>query len=124
MHEGHVLAARVSGGWGLTDLPEQERFVLGGAETVRGYKYGDIEGDRMIFANAEYRFKIIDNLQGVAFVDAGQAWDIGGSPDFSATKVGYGIGARLTVPFLGTIRIDYGISKQGGQLYFSFGQTF
>lgn len=124
VHEGHVLAARVSGGWGLTDLPEQERFVLGGAETVRGYKYGDIEGDRMIFANAEYRFKIIDNLQGVAFVDAGQAWDIGDSPDFSATKVGYGIGARLTVPFLGTIRIDYGISKQGGQLYFSFGQTF
>lgn len=124
IHDGHVLAGRVSGGWGLTPLPEQERFVLGGAETVRGYKYGDMEGDRMAFANAEYRFRIIDSLQGVAFVDAGQAWDAGSSPDIKDTKIGYGVGVRLNVPVLGTIRVDYGISKQGGQLYFSFGQTF
>ena len=124
IHDGHVLAGRVSGGWGLAPLPEQERFSLGGAETVRGYKYGDIEGDRMAFANAEYRFRIIDSLQGVAFVDAGQAWNAGEAVDVKNTKIGYGVGVRLNVPVLGTIRVDYGISKQGGQLYFSFGQTF
>ncbi|OPZ64891.1 MAG: Outer membrane protein assembly factor BamA precursor [Firmicutes bacterium ADurb.Bin506] len=124
IHDGHVLAGRVSGGWGLTPLPEQERFILGGAETVRGYKYGDLEGDRMAYANAEYRFRIIDSLQGVAFVDAGQAWNAGESLDIKNTKIGYGVGVRLNVPVLGTIRVDYGISKQGGQLYFSFGQTF
>ncbi len=124
IHDGHVLAGRVSGGWGLAPLPEQERFSLGGAETVRGYKYGDLEGDRMAFANAEYRFRIIDSLQGVAFVDAGQAWNVGEAIDVKNTKIGYGVGVRLNVPVLGTIRVDYGISKQGGQLYFSFGQTF
>lgn len=125
LHEKHILAGRLSGGSGISALPDHERFRIGGAETVRGYKYGDLEGDRMVFGNAEYRFTLTKGLQGVLFCDAGQAWDVGGSFDFANTKVGYGLGVRVTVPVLGTIRVDYGISKdQGGQAYFSFGQTF
>jgi outer membrane protein insertion porin family len=124
VRDGHILAGRVSAGYGFDGLPVDERFRIGGAETVRGYKYGDIEGDRMTLANAEYRFNITKGLQGVLFCDAGQAWNADGSFDVSNTKVGYGAGVRIMVPVLGMIRIDYGIGDSGGQAYFSFGQTF
>jgi outer membrane protein insertion porin family len=124
VRDGHILAGRVSAGYGLDGLPDDERFRIGGAETVRGYKYGDLEGDRMALANAEYRFRITKGLQGVLFCDAGQAWNADGSFDVSNTRVGYGAGVRIMVPVLGMIRIDYGIGDGGGQAYFSFGQTF
>jgi outer membrane protein insertion porin family len=124
VRDGHVLAGRLSSGFGIDTLPERERFRLGGAETVRGYKYGDIEGDRMAFANAEYRFKITKGLQGVVFCDAGQAWNAQDSFALEQTKIGYGVGVRVSVPVLGMIRIDYGIAEGRGQAYFSFGQTF
>lgn len=124
VRDGHILAGRVSAGYGLDELPDDERFRLGGAETVRGYKYGDLEGDRMALANAEYRFNITKGLQGVLFCDAGQAWNTDGSLDVGSTKVGYGAGVRIMVPVLGMIRVDYGIGEKGGQAYFSFGQTF
>ncbi|MEA4884953.1 MAG: BamA/TamA family outer membrane protein [Clostridia bacterium] len=124
VREGHILAGRVSGGFGLAALPEDQQFKLGGAETVRGYNYGDFQGDRMALANAEYRFSIVKGFQGVVFVDAGQAWKIGEPFQLSNTKMGYGVGVRVMVPVLGMIRVDYGIGKNGGQAYFSFGQTF
>lgn len=123
VRDGHVLAGRVSSGLGI-ELPEQERFRLGGAETVRGYKYGEMVGDRMAYANAEYRFSITKGLQGVVFCDAGQAWDAQNSFTLDGTKIGYGVGVRVAVPVLGMIRIDYGIAQGRGQAYFSFGQTF
>lgn len=124
VRDGHVLAGRIGAGFGLSSLPEQERFRLGGAETVRGYKYGDLEGDRMALANVEYRFRIVKGLQGVVFCDAGQAWGVQDSFTFEHTKVGYGVGVRVSVPVLGMIRIDYGIAGGRGQAYFSFGHTF
>ncbi|HPU75164.1 MAG TPA: BamA/TamA family outer membrane protein [Bacillota bacterium] len=124
VRDGHVLAGRISSGFGVTALPEQERFRLGGAETVRGYKYGDMQGDRMALANAEYRFRITKGLQGVVFCDAGQAWNAEDAFTLQNTKIGYGVGVRVSVPVLGLIRIDYGIAEGRGQAYFSFGQTF
>ena len=124
VRDGHVLAGRISSGFGISTLPEQERFRLGGAETVRGYKYGDLEGDRMALANAEYRFRIAKGLQGVVFCDAGRAWNAQDSFTLDGAKVGYGVGVRISVPVLGMIRIDYGIAEGRGQAYFSFGQTF
>jgi outer membrane protein insertion porin family len=85
-------------------LPSQEEFKIGGAETVRGYKYGEMHGDRMVYMNSEYRFKIAKSLQAALFVDAGQAWKASaGNP--SPLKYGYGAGLRLDTP-LGIMRLD------------------
>ncbi|MCR4424731.1 MAG: BamA/TamA family outer membrane protein [Firmicutes bacterium] len=122
--DGHILAARLAAGYGFGDLPEQEKFKLGGAGTIRGYKYGDFHGDRMGVLNAEYRFRIVKNLQGVVFCDIGQAWEQGSSFEIGDTKVGYGAGIRVMIPNFGLLRLDYGIGENGGQTYFSFGQSF
>lgn len=119
---GQIVALRAMYGHG-NNLPQHERFLVGGAETLRGYDYGAFTGDRMVVFNAEYRFPISDSVQGVVFADAGRAFDAGDSIDLSNLKVSYGLGVRLDT-FLGIIRIDYGIGEGGGRTYFSIGPTF
>ncbi|NLN18504.1 MAG: BamA/TamA family outer membrane protein [Firmicutes bacterium] len=117
-----TLAFRLVGGLATGDLPKQEEFRVGGADTLRGYRYGEFRGDRMVYANAEYRFKIAKMLQGAVFVDVGQAWkSTQGAPQ--SLKVGYGVGLRLDTP-LGIMRFDYGIGERGGGLFFSIGPSF
>lgn len=142
----NVMAYRVV--WGKTGsgTPEALRFSVGGAETIRGYDYGEFDGFDKFHATIENRTKINDTLQLVAFFDIGNAWQnetrINGkkvySPnraeasDFKNLKKGYGIGVRLNTP-IGPLRFDYGWpldpvepgkKKTSGKFYFSFGQTF
>jgi outer membrane protein insertion porin family len=48
-----VLAFRLVGGTATGVLPLQEEFRLGGADTIRGYRYGEMRGNRMAYANGE-----------------------------------------------------------------------
>jgi outer membrane protein insertion porin family len=117
-----VLAFRLVGGIGEGVLPNHERFFIGGGESVRGYKRGDLQGDRMFYINSEYRFKLSKALQAAVFVDVGQAWNkADGFPD--SVKVGWGAGLRLDTP-LGIMRLDYGIGDQGGRFTFGIGPAF
>ena len=120
---GQTLAVRVHTGFINGDAPPQERFFVGGSETVRGYKFGDFIGEKTLTINGEYRFPITDIIHGVVFVDTGNAWDRSERMRLNDLHTGYGIGVRLDTP-IGVLRIDYGIGEEGGQAYFSLGQTF
>jgi len=115
-------AFRTIAGIGQGTLPLSEEFRVGGSETVRGYRFGEFRGDRMFVVQAEYRIPINQTIQGVIFVDAGNAWQ-GTGIDLGDLKAGYGIGIRFNTP-LGVMRIDYGIGENGGNAYFSLGPTF
>lgn len=115
-------AFRVMTGIGVGEIPLHEKFRVGGAETVRGYRYGEMQGDRMVVAQVEYRFPINQTIHGAVFYDVGNAWD-GKGFDLSDLKQGAGVGLRFNTP-LGVIRIDYGIGENGGEAYFSLGPTF
>lgn len=104
-------------------LPRHEQFRVGGSETVRGYNFGEFTGDRMLVFNAEFRFPIVDAVEGVVFADFGRAFASDEPIELSELKTGYGLGVRLDTP-LGILRIDYGIGEGGGRTYFSFGPTF
>jgi hypothetical protein len=56
---------------------------FGGLDTLRGYDYRSLVGDRGFFANLEFRFPVLDQLgtvvfrtavRGVVFLDVGGAW--------------------------------------------------
>jgi outer membrane protein assembly factor BamA len=59
-------------------------FFLGGLDTIRGVDFRSLVGDRAFFANAEFRFPLIDllatpilgfrGIRGVIFFDTGAAW--------------------------------------------------
>ncbi|WP_461364064.1 BamA/OMP85 family outer membrane protein [Candidatus Darwinibacter acetoxidans] len=130
---GYVLALRGLGGRLLGGtLQDNDKFRIGGADTLRGYSYGDpalnLVGDNMLVMNAEFRFPIVEKVQGVVFTDWGTAWSQGESLRLQNLKNSFGVGVRLDTP-LGLLRLDYGLGKdaennRSGQFYFGIGQAF
>lgn len=119
-----VLAMRAIAGFGDSELPSFAKYEIGGLGTVRGYDYKEFEGDTSLVFNVEYRFPLSDNLQGVVFVDWGNAWGFNESISIADLKFGKGFGIRFDT-VLGPISIDYGIGEdQEGQTYFSIGHSF
>lgn len=142
---GAIFKIRANGSmlleFGKEPIPFDRRIVLGGIQSIRGYragavgpidKFGNvIGGDRAVFANMECLFPLVErmNLNGVAFVDAGNAWNAEQSGMLPEVKAGYGVGIRWMSP-MGPIRIEYGWKinpKKGeepGAFAFAMGQLF
>jgi outer membrane protein insertion porin family len=119
--------------------PAYELFELGGTGFygVRGYGsesivaregYETVGGRSMLILTAEYRCRIIDQLQLAVFADAGNTWDSWSSSDFSDLNRGAGIGVRIEVPMLGVIGFDYAYGfdgpESGWEPHFQFGTIF
>ena len=82
----------------------------------------------MLILSAEYRCRIIDQLQLAVFADAGNTWASWSSSDFSDLNRGAGIGIRIEVPMLGVIGFDYAYGfdgpDRGWEPHFQFGTMF
>ncbi|MFQ3675762.1 MAG: outer membrane protein assembly factor BamA [Endomicrobiia bacterium] len=138
-------------GFNLDDV-KYEKFYVGGAETVRGYKYRELcpnEGGRVMFVfNTEYKFPIVQEnrrtiLQGALFYDLGGAWNEFSNIDFNVgetvlwnngiwdnkLKHSIGFGIRFTTPVF-PIRLDWSwpLNPRPGsdtmQFWFTIGQMF
>jgi len=69
---------------GVTGGTRPTPFFLGGLDTIRGVDFRSLVGTRAFFANAEFRFPLIDllatpvlgfrGIRGVIFFDTGAAW--------------------------------------------------
>lgn len=144
LHDKSSLAFRVAGGVGwpfgnLGVLPFESSFFVGGANGLRAWRARslgpgsyrqpldafDRVGEVRIEANAEYRFKLIDFLEGALFTDAGNIWLLEEDPNkpgagfsdqwLSELAVGTGIGARLNFDFF-IIRFDLGLQTKDPSL--------
>jgi outer membrane protein assembly complex protein YaeT len=142
-----VVAGRAQLGTvlGSEALIPSERFLLGGATTIRGYgenalgprdaEFGLPGGDALLAVNGELRFPVRGWVQGVAFLDAGNVYATRGELSFRDLAVGYGIGLRLASPFA-MLRVDFGIPAReltadrpanqfkSGRWYFGIGHIF
>jgi outer membrane protein assembly factor BamA len=102
---------------------ETESFVIGGANTLRGYKDTDypFSGSRKLLFNTELRYTLTQSVQLVFFYDTGSAND---SNDFNLSDMhsGKGIGARFFTP-VGPLRLDLAFSNQTF-IHFGIGQVF
>jgi len=93
----HLAVFHLEGGW-LQDPVPGEEFDLGLGSGPRAFGSHSFTGDRSIFATAEYRYTVADDLWGMAgigfagFVDHGGAWYAG-----SRRRTGWdaGVGLRL-----------------------------
>ncbi|MBN1433739.1 outer membrane protein assembly factor BamA [Candidatus Fermentibacterales bacterium] len=138
-----IFMARVRAGYiaglGGGILPAYELFELGGTGFygVRGYpdrSIGAVEGFEtvggrsMLILTAEYRLRVIDQVQLAVFADAGNAWSSLAASDFSDLHRGAGLGIRVEVPMLGIIGLDYGYGfdgpDRGWEPHFQFGASF
>lgn len=127
-------AVRIGGSF-LDPLVFSEPFLVGGADTVRGYAEQDLGpralsgrargGNAQLILNQEVRAPIYGWLKGVVFVDAGNVFDRNRDISFGGLEVGYGVGVRLDTPF-SLLRVDVGIPASGGprRWYFGLGHVF
>ncbi|MGH2571521.1 MAG: BamA/TamA family outer membrane protein, partial [bacterium] len=119
-----VFAVRMLGGgsWGNTP----QIFRIGGAETIRGLAYGELEGNHIGIFNAELRFPLVETLRlgwplrvglggigGVLFFDAGGAWwenpRMVRNGRLDDAVAGYGFGFRLG---LGYFALKYDVAQR------------
>lgn len=140
--KNQLIASRIAAGaiWSYgntTTAPYTEQFYIGGANSVRAFaarsigpggyppdednKYSFINhvGDVRLEANIEYRFRIISDLHGALFLDAGNVWLMrkddsrpGGEltlKNFAdQIALGTGFGLRYDLDFL-VFRLDCGV---------------
>jgi outer membrane protein insertion porin family len=129
----------------LERIPWEERFRLGGGNTIRGYNEGfigardtvDVAGGRenvavgglsMVLVNLEIRFPIVSIVSGGMFVDAGNVWShpaeiklsrLGDGlreREFNPLNVAFGMGLGLRVTTpVGPFRFDYGFKVGSGR---------
>lgn len=124
--------ARAFGGQALI---EDDRFLVGGELSVRGYEpeslrsEGDPEEETLLVLNQELRFPLpFADLTGLVFFDAGQVWDRFGDFGTGLAK-SLGLGLRLGTP-VGLIRFDaaFPLDRRPGdesyKLYVGFGNAF
>ncbi|MCK5733020.1 MAG: BamA/TamA family outer membrane protein, partial [Candidatus Latescibacteria bacterium] len=88
------LRLRVRVGTSEGTLPVQKQFALGGIGTLPGYGYKEFEGNRMVLANAEYRFGGVDAAM-VPFWGAGRVWRKGENLAFEEFKSNVGAALEL-----------------------------
>jgi len=123
-----VLATRLLAGASTGTPPFLDQFRLGGLDTLRGYEVDQFVGNNMALFSTELRVPVSQSIQGIFFVDAGDAWggrfaDTLADPDFTF-RLGYGVGLHIVSP-LGLVRFDYGFNIDGGnQLNFGIGPAF
>jgi outer membrane protein insertion porin family len=126
---------------GGEEIPIDERFFLGGINTLRGFKSrqvgprdevtGDfLGGDKEAYFNLEYTFPLLKDmgLKGVVFFDTGNAWGEDES-FFSEMRYSVGGGIRWFSP-MGPLRLEWGYNlkpkdfEDNSQFEFSIGKFF
>jgi outer membrane protein insertion porin family len=126
-------------GFGGEQPPAYEFFQLGGTGFygLRGYNdrsiaavegFETVGGRTMLILSAEYRLRIIDQIQLALFGDAGNAWNRWSTMDLNDLHRGAGLGFRIEVPMLGILGLDYAYGfdgpRPGWKPHFQFGTSF
>jgi hypothetical protein len=96
--------------------------------TGRGYIQSRFRGAQMVYAEAEYRFKITSNgiLGGVVFLN-GESFSAAPGTKLESIQPGYGPGLRIKLSKVSktNLDIDYGIGNQGSHgLFLTVGEVF
>lgn len=123
--------SRVVLGVNFNEMPEYYEFRVGGARSVRGYKFEELYssdtitgGKHKLVGSVEYEHEIIPDWSAAVFLDAGNAFNDWGDID---PKYGAGMGVRWRSP-VGLARVDLGIpiddAEDSFQIYITVGPEF
>lgn len=123
------------------DVPIFERLFLGGARTLRAWKYrrvgpkdenGEpVGGSTAWYATAEYTIPVFERLRFATFYDIGYVYDEAYEWEFSQYNSDWGVGIRLDFPGF-PLRFDYAWplerdpddTRTSGRFQFTIGYSF
>lgn len=124
----HSALLHILYGTSIHRLPLQKLFFLGGIGTLRGYRFKQFYGDRMVLMNFEYHARIIDETfvpTPILFFDWGKTSPRSGDPEFwNGRPFKYNIG--LGFKFGSFLRFDLAKAFDNNplRLTFRFSRTF
>ena len=107
-----VLLSRLAGQLTLDPLLSLERFSLGGADTVRGYRQNQVVSDNGILGGFEVQIPLTKNpeiLQIRPFFDWGYGWSQSGVNPDSQFIASVGLGLRSRLPIGIEALLQYGV---------------
>lgn len=114
--KGRRLVLRVDGQWSNRSLLSVEKFVIGGAGSVRGYRENQLVRDRGLAASAEFRYPLVYDKLGRDRLVLAPFFDIGiGKNINSSQNTG---GNTLSSLGLGLLYNDGG--RLSGQIYYGY----
>jgi outer membrane protein insertion porin family len=124
------------------ELPDYEKFYLGGINSLRGFDRDDLAprdsngdpvgGDKYVQFNFELRFPLVEQagVSGVIFYDTGGVYLDSQDIDWANLRRSAGVGFRWLSP-VGPIRLEYGwildpepTDHGSGKFEFSMGGAF
>jgi NTE family protein len=116
-----VFQVDAFGGLSGKDLPAYEQFRLGGPVLLPGYHIQELWGQQAIAASLSFRYRLINNLQGVARAGAGNVWE--SREDIGLQSLPYGFSLGLYYPTrVGPVAANFGMRRGGSTLLtFSIG---
>jgi hypothetical protein len=125
-----VLAARARYSTADATLPIYERWLIGGSDSLRGFRTGAFEGDKALVTSAEVRVPITSVVSGgklglTVFMDAARTTDYGLKLSEAKWQRGAGAGAFLIASVI-RINLDVAKSLDGGgtRVHLSSGFAF
>jgi hemolysin activation/secretion protein len=113
----HLLTFRGDLQLATTSLLPSRQYVIGGGQSVRGYRQNARSGDNGFFISIEDRITLQKDSKGqptlmvAPFLDLGQVWNSGNNPNILASEnflMGVGLGLLWEVAPGWNIRLDYG----------------
>ncbi len=126
LYENIIFAFQVFSEFNQGDVPFMFMPAVGGAEMLRGYPEGRYRDKNALFVQNELRFPIFWRFSGAVFFSFGDVFD--SHRDISKEMIKYagGIGIRFAVDTQEkiNIRMDYGATADGGNVYFFMLEAF
>jgi len=105
-------------------LPYSEQFLLGGEESLHGYRQDELRGNKLFLFNAGYRMELVNKFYFGARYDVGNVWENELQIKWLTTKHAIGVYLALDTP-LGPFKLTYGRASDGRERgYFSAGYRF
>ena len=114
----------VSLGVSEAPLPYSEQFLLGGEESLHGYRQDELRGNKLFRLNAGYRMELVRRFYFGTRYDVGNVWENELQIKWLTTKHAIGVYLALDTP-LGPFKLTYGRASDGRERgYFSAGYRF
>lgn len=125
-HRVIALRARTVMSWSQQgqNVPFYLQPHLGGSEDMRGFRNYRFYDDNSLVVNAEYRWEAFTGLDMALFFDAGKVTNKRTQINFHELETSAGFGFRFNAANKTFLRMDFGFSHEGYQIWFKFGPAF
>jgi outer membrane protein assembly factor BamA len=109
---------------GGSSVPFFEQAVLGGSQTLRGFREFRFRDLSAVLMTAEYRYNLNAYMDVILLLDEGQVARQPGDFSWDGLRAGYGAGLRFLTSTGTPFKIVLGRSHEGMRIYFSLGASF